>query len=67
MVRRVKHMGIKIKKHRKSCELSQWELACLSGLSVSTVAKLETGVVNNPTIKTISAIASVLNVKIGNN
>ncbi len=49
-----------IKKHRKKHKLSQEELAKKAGITYSTLIKLETGVNDNPTIKTLRKIADAL-------
>jgi len=53
-----------IKRLRKQLKLSQEELAKKAGITYSTLIKIESGVNNNPTIKTISKIAMVLRVSI---
>ena len=45
-------------------ELTQEELAEQAGISYMTLVKIEQGVSNNPTIKTLKSIASVLDVSI---
>jgi transcriptional regulator with XRE-family HTH domain len=51
-----------IKKLRKQRKLSQEELAKKAGVTYSTLIKLESGVNQNPTIKTIQQIAAALEV-----
>jgi transcriptional regulator with XRE-family HTH domain len=51
-----------IKKLRKQRKLSQEELAKKSGVTYSTLIKLESGVNKNPTIRTIQQIAAALEV-----
>jgi transcriptional regulator with XRE-family HTH domain len=53
-----------IKKLRKQRKLSQEELAKKAGVTYSTLIKLESGVNQNPTIKTIQQIAAALEVTI---
>jgi transcriptional regulator with XRE-family HTH domain len=51
-----------LKKLRKQRKLSQEELAKKSGVTYSTLIKLESGVNKNPTIRTIQQIAAALEV-----
>jgi transcriptional regulator with XRE-family HTH domain len=51
-----------LKKLRKQRKLSQEELAKKAGVTYSTLIKLESGVNQNPTIKTIQQIAAALEV-----
>lgn len=53
-----------IKKIRKKKEISQDRLSKLADITHTTLAKIESGVNNNPTIKTLQKIAQALNVKI---
>jgi transcriptional regulator with XRE-family HTH domain len=53
-----------IKKLRKQRKLSQEELAKKAGVTYSTLIKLESGVNQNPTIKTIQQIAAALEVSL---
>lgn len=52
----------KLKKYRKMQNLTQKELADLSGVSISTVTKLESGVLKNPSPGVVARIAIVLHV-----
>ena len=54
----------KIQQHREFKGLTQKELSQLSGVTYSTLTKLESGVYKNPTIDTVIKISKVLNVKI---
>lgn len=53
-----------IKKFRKKKGISQDKLSKLADITHTTLAKIESGVNNNPTIKTLQRIAQALNVKI---
>lgn len=53
-----------IKKARENVGLTQQELADASGVSYSTITKLEAGVIKNPTIEHLIKIASVLKVTV---
>lgn len=47
----------KVRKHRLELGLSQKELAENTGLSLSTIVKIEAGLLPNPTIKTLAILA----------
>lgn len=51
-----------IKKFRKKKGLSQDKLAKLADVTHTTLVKIESGVNDNPTIKTLKKIADVLEV-----
>lgn len=51
-----------IKKNRKKKGLSQDKLAKLADVTHTTLVKIESGVNNNPTIKTLKKIADALEV-----
>jgi len=53
-----------IKKLRKKKGLSQDKLAKLADVTLTTLVKLESGVNDNPTIKTLKKIADALEVSI---
>lgn len=53
-----------IKKSRKIKGLSQHKLAKLEDVTLTTLVKIESGVNNNPTIKTLKKIADALEVSI---
>lgn len=53
-----------IKKYRKKYKLSQEQLAQRSGVTYSTLIKIESGANENPTIKTVTKIAEALNVSL---
>ncbi len=50
-----------IKRLRKEQNLSQDQLARKAGITYTTLAKIESGVNQNPTIKTLQGIATALN------
>lgn len=53
-----------IKKYRKQKNLSQDKLAKLADVTHTTLVKLESGVNDNPTVKTLKKIAYVLGISI---
>ena len=53
-----------IKKFRKKKKLSQDKLAKLADVTLTTLVKIESGVNDNPTIKTIKKIADALEVTV---
>jgi transcriptional regulator with XRE-family HTH domain len=53
-----------IKELRKKHKISQEELAKLAGITYSTLIKIESGVNDNPTIKTMKKIADALKVSL---
>ena len=53
-----------IKRYRNKNGLSQEQLAQKAGVTYSTLAKLESGVNQNPKIKTLQGIAQTLGVTI---
>ncbi|MCF7908543.1 MAG: helix-turn-helix domain-containing protein [Candidatus Omnitrophica bacterium] len=57
-------IGKRIKKLRKIQGLSQDKLSKLADVTHTTLAKIEVGKNDNPTIKTLLKIAKVLNVKV---
>lgn len=59
-----KGLGLRLQKARKSAGLTQQELCQKSGLSYSTLAKIERGAIKSPSIFTIQQIAAVLGVGI---
>lgn len=54
-------LASKIKKARKDKDLTQEELAIKAGVTYTTLSKIESGQVTNPTINTLKKIALVLN------
>ncbi len=59
-------IGGKIQKLRKEMGLTQEELAKKADLSYTTLIKIESDQVKNPTIKTIRKIAEALEVSLDN-
>ena len=59
-----KGLGLRLQKARKAAGLTQQELCQKSGLSYSTLAKIERGAIKSPSIFTIHQIAMVLNLGI---
>jgi len=53
-----------IKELRKKNKISQEELAKQAGITYSTLIKIESGVNENPTIKTMKKIADALKVSL---
>jgi transcriptional regulator with XRE-family HTH domain len=53
-----------IKKIRKKKGLSQDKLAKAADVTLTTLVKIESGVNDNPTIKTLQKISTALSVKI---
>ena len=58
-------LGDRVKKLRAAKGISQEGLASLSGLTVSSVAKVEQGKMKNPRLDTLEKLAKALGVKIG--
>lgn len=57
-------IGQTIKKLRNEKGWSQDELARIAGVPFTTVAKIETGVIKNPSIEKMAKIAKALGVKV---
>lgn len=57
-------IGSNIKKLRKQKGYSLEKISKLANLSLNTVVKVESGINKNPTIETLTKIASALEVKI---
>jgi glucose-1-phosphatase len=55
-----KGLGLRLQKARQAAGLTQQELCQKSGLSYSTLAKIERGAIKSPSIFTIQQIAAVL-------
>ena len=53
-------LGIRIKEHRKANKLTQEQLASKSGVPYTTLIKIESGAIKNPSVQAISSIASAL-------
>jgi len=59
-----KMLSTNIKKLRKKHNLSQEQLAQKAGITYSTLIKIESGLNKNPTLETLTKIASTFQVKI---
>ena len=57
-------LGKRIKVHRKYRKITQRDLSQLSGVSMSTISKLEQGVAKNVTIEKINAIAAAMGISL---
>lgn len=57
-------LSTNIQSLRKKKGLSQDKLAKLADVTLTTLVKIESGVNDNPTIKTLRKIAGILNVKV---
>ncbi|HZQ30004.1 MAG TPA: helix-turn-helix transcriptional regulator [Patescibacteria group bacterium] len=57
-------LGEKIKRLRKSQNLTQEKLAELASVDPKTIISIETGARRNPTLKTLSKLANALGVKV---
>ena len=55
-------IGKKIKEYRKNKEWTQQKLAEKSGLSFNTITRIEQGIGNSPTLKTLVKLADALEV-----
>ena len=53
-----------LKKVRKGREITQKELSKMSGVSYSTLTKLESGFITNPSFQTILRISKALDIRI---
>lgn len=60
----MKGLGLRLQKARKAGGLTQQELCQRSGLSYSTLAKIERGAIKSPSIFTIQQIAAVLDITV---
>ncbi len=61
-----KNLAQNIKKFRSKKGWTQEELADNSGVTYTTIIKLEQGVVDNPTLKTLEKLAKVFDTSIDN-
>lgn len=59
-------IGNKIKKYRLKADLTQEKLAREADISYTTLTKMESGVIKNPSVKVIAKIAKVFDVAIEN-
>lgn len=53
-----------IKKARDKKGVSQDRLSKMADVAYNTIIKIESGIIQNPTIKTLAKIAKALNVKV---
>jgi transcriptional regulator with XRE-family HTH domain len=60
----VSPIGLRIKQLRKQQKLTQRDLVEKSGVSYSTLTKIESGFVQNPTIEQVRKLAQALNVSL---
>jgi len=66
MSRKISPLAKNIKKLRKQKSLSQDRLSKLADVSNNTIIKIESGGIQNPTIKTVQKIARALDVSVDN-
>jgi len=66
MSRKISPLAKNIKKLRKQKGLSQDRLSKLADVSNNTIIKIESGGIQNPTIKTVQKIARALDVSVDN-
>jgi len=66
MSRKIFPIAKNIKKLRKQKGLSQDRLSKLADVSNNTIIKIESGGIQNPTIKTVQKIARALDVSVDN-
>jgi len=64
MSRKISPLAKNIKKLRKQKSLSQDRLSKLADVSNNTIIKIESGGIQNPTIKTVQKIAKALGVSL---
>ena len=64
MSRKISPLAKNIKKLRKQKGLSQDRLSKLADVSNNTIIKIESGGIQNPTIKTVQKIAKALGVSL---
>lgn len=60
----MEHIGVSIKKARKSKKVTQKQLAILAGIPYATLVKVERGQVKNPTINTLQNISKALDISV---
>lgn len=63
-MKKSQHIGEIIQELRKKKDITQEELAQKSGVSYTTLIKIERGSVQNPTVKTIKRIADALDASV---
>jgi len=64
MSRKISPLAKNIKKLRKQKSLSQDRLSKLADVSNNTIIKIESGGIQNPTIKTVQKIARALSISV---
>lgn len=64
METKIADMISRLKLIREQNEITQHELSKMSGVSYSTLTKLETGIIKNPSFQVISKISKALDVKV---
>ena len=62
--KQISAVGKNIKKFRTGKGLSQDKLSKVAGVAYNTVIKIESGVIQNPTVDTASKIAKALGVSV---
>jgi transcriptional regulator with XRE-family HTH domain len=60
----IKDIGKRIQKVRKELGMTQQELADKSGVLLTTVTKIENGIIKNPTIEKLAKLAEALDISI---
>ena len=53
----------RLRQHREDREITQKELSKMSGVSYSTLTKLESGVIKNPSVEVIFRITRALDIR----
>lgn len=61
---KISEIGKSIQKVRQERKLTQEQLAIKAGIPYTTLAKIESGMVNNPRMKTLQKIALALKISI---
>ncbi|MBN1968698.1 MAG: helix-turn-helix transcriptional regulator [Candidatus Delongbacteria bacterium] len=64
MMTKISEIGKSIQKVRQERKLTQEQLAIKAGIPYTTLAKIESGMVNNPRMKTLQKIALALKISI---
>lgn len=57
-------LGQKVKRYREERKYSKMKLSRISGVSHRTIEFLENGKIDNPTLKTLTALAEALKVNV---
>ena len=57
-------IGERIKKYRLKADLTQEKLAREADISYTTLTKIESGVIKNPSVKVVAKIAKVLKISL---